>query len=1112
MAYEPPEGGALGFDLRGLGYTAPTGTALAFNFQIRPPYLPPTGNQVPIAFGPAYQPPSGSKVGLEFVQDGDPVGDTQYVFPTPLSSLETGLQAVRNAYEYVAPASVPSANAFPKHSVELFDRYITPSGFKITQLYGRPTVKNWKIQFFPQGWASSAYGRPTVVNYARALLVPGIPPPPTSGPDSARQLPSPMVAYYTRYLELSGKGIPTPSGAVPTTHIVAYEVQYLDLAAKGILPGAVGTSHIKQRNQSIAPPFIASNVFGTANLARIQVAAPTGIDESDVPAGARVDINLQRLLHHSGAADPAGYGGTVVINEFENVDPAGWQSTVVQYPTVYNLDQHVAVLPYMDTNSDPTEWPRYSPFVENKKRILGPGGFQSSRFSVIGNYIWNKAVPARPLGIDSIEWGAGTFIAFRHRKVGPEGWDSFYASGYSHAYNAADVMHPHGWTHTAFGKPTQVMNLDRVTKQFFPYDGETFGTAFIADGVRTVSPKLFYDVPSGFPEVRFNPAPIAPAGLPPQQFGVADFREFFATVFAKSTNVHAVPWVGEPIIANRNKTLAVFPSEQSLYGIPTVFNYEAYLEVGAGDLSEFAHPTVAYRNRWMVPAPMPVPSFTTVHRVRNVLPDPPSRQLVIPPSVYIGREDLPGIVPAPYMRLATIFPESMFSEKVPSPTLTRNTVEVVPGIYAPGKFGFPMLSATQYLYANSIPHPVVIRDGRSEGTSDKNKAKPRVTPHTIYAPSGDMATSQARTNHPEGSGAQPIDYYVRKAVGQPTVTNQHRSIGPVPYHNTSASNLAPSSKVGAPALSLRRRFVYPDPIRSLRHGIVRFLNVPQYVDLNTPSNGIWVLEPFGKAVVAPPEYTGPLQVKPTGFVAGAVGSQRIELFHRQFSVTGIPHRGNPQQGLTNPWGVPLVGFPREYVWGGYDLTLWGNTWVSHSTRELPTEGWESLSLIDEDLGSFRDRMRVTNRNPVGSAAGIPPATVFGTPDIAFVNRAILARGIASYNSGAHSVKTFLSVTIDGWDSLEVGDIDRWEAGLLKPYGDDLSRVGTPRLLHPLRMSGIVYGDLGEPRMASGIAPLGMPAIGFTGPSVSNPFGCTNRVVTPLPVLSQQNVPKPMVSQ
>lgn len=190
MAYEPPEGGALGFDLRGFGYTAPDGTALAFNFQIRPPYLPPIGNQVPIAFGPAYQPPSGSKVGLEFSPSDEPVGDRQYLFPTGYESLAVGEQYVKLALRYVSPGGVyqsvvpgpgvynsafgvkpggiapfpkTGTNEFrevPAPKIELLLRFINVRPYANPPVPSKPGVTHWYQWAYPPGVPpKNLYGR-----------------------------------------------------------------------------------------------------------------------------------------------------------------------------------------------------------------------------------------------------------------------------------------------------------------------------------------------------------------------------------------------------------------------------------------------------------------------------------------------------------------------------------------------------------------------------------------------------------------------------------------------------------------------------------------------------------------------------------------------------------------------------------------------------------------------------------------------------------------------------------------------------------------------------------------------------------------------------------------
>lgn len=997
-----------------------------------------------------------------------------------------------------------------------------PSGIASTLAFGSHNVSLFVDNLRPSGWDSQAFGTPVLTQVAQGISVGGIAPPPQTGPNGDRQIPSPFVDFRIRYLTPGGIAVPT--NQIATTHVIAFDVQFIDLAGRGPNPWVTGNARIEYAVRYIEPPFIASNIFGSHNVARIQIVVPSGWESSFISENHEFDINLQRIFHHSGVADLTGYGATHVRNQFEVLRPTGWLSQNINFPIIYNLDQYLFVQPYMGTNSDPTQWPPYSPFVENKTRTLGPGGWQSSRFSVIGNIVENTAAPLLPPGLDTTIWGPETFIAHRIRYVGPEGWDSFYNTQYTVIYNNAAVLAPQGWDSAQAGTPEQVINLNRTVKHVFPYGGETVGTAFIAYRVRTVYPSLFYDVPSGFPEVRFNPHPIAPAGIAPPQFGGHTVYEHFTIAYPKSVNVHAVPWVGEPIVENRNKTLRVFPSDQSLYGLAKVFNYNTHLTITAGDLTVWGSHLISYRTRTITVAPISVPVFSVTHRIRNVIPDPPARQLIEPSSFYIGQESNPGIVPSPGIRLATIYPEGINEEGYGKPILTRNTIEVPPGPFNLDQVGIPTLIFTQYLFPRIIPWPNTTPPVSS---SDQNwvwAQRPRVTPHTIYAPAGTEATQQAKDNHPQNSPHR-IDQGLASSsagnwsldlgwpwFGRPDVSNQHRVIGPVPNHNSgNPPGLSPTVRFGNQTFTLSRQYVYPTPIRSLRFGLIMFLDVPQYVNLDSSHNGIAPLNDFGQHTVAPPPAVVTPEAKPSGFVATLWGTHRVELFIRTVSPQGIPHRGNPEQGLTNPWGLPLVGFPRVYQWGGYVLTLWGNTWVSHKNRELPVEGWNSLSLEDDDLGSFADRMRVRRRNPSDGIIGIGPDSAVGNHTVTHSVRTILGRGISGYNSGNHIVKTASVILPAGWDSLEVGDIDRWEAGKIKPHGDDLSIMGTPRMLSPLRPSGPADGAVGVPRIGVPLYPLGIPEIGFAGPSVSNPFGCTNRVVTPLPILSQQNVPQPVVT-
>lgn len=995
---------------------------------------------------------------------------------------------------------------------------LCPSGIASSLAFGATKAEgNVRYVQLNTGINTMAVGVHAVANGALGVTAAGIAPPSQSDPTNGnRQIPDPWVSYRVRSLTGAGN---INTSALSDKHIISQWIQYVDQAARGIAPVGVGTPVVMPRHREIFPTSVLGPYWGVTTVKRRIFVAPTGWDSAFVSENAELLINTRRVYCYTGEADQAKYGNATVFNWRQDISlhNQGWYDTQWNFPVVYNLKHEITVGPYAE-NVDPTTWPNYSPFVDNKDRVLGAFGHQYSRVG-ISSWIRNKADPVFPAGTDMTLWGAGTFIAHRNRTIQAQGWDSFYNERYTIVWNRADVVGPAGVGDTAvFGRPNPVANLNREVKHHSGWLGPEWGLPFIAYRVRTVYPSLFYDVPSGFPEVRFNPYPIAPAGIAPPQFGGHTVYEHFTIAYPKSVNVHAVPWVGEPIVENRNKTLRVFPSDQSLYGLAKVFNYNTHLTITVGDLTVWGSHLISYRTRTITVAPISVPVFSVTHRIRNVIPDPPARQLIEPNGLYIGQESNPGIVPSPGIRLAIIYPTGINEEGYGKPILTRNTIEVPPGPFNLDQVGTPTLIFTQYLFPRVIPWPNTTPPVPS---SDQNwvwAQRPRVTPHTIYAPAGTEATKQAKGNHPQNwphviGGRQTDGQWSLGGgwpwFGRPNVSNQHRVIGPVPSH--SSPGLSPTVRFGNQTFTLSRQYVYPTPIRSLRFGLIMFLDVPQYVNLDSSHNGIAPLNDFGQHTVAPPPVVVTPEAKPSGFVATLWGTHRVELFIRTVSPQGIPHRGNPEQGLTNPWGLPLVGFPRVYQWGGYVLTLWGDTWVSHKNRKLPVEGWNSLSLEDDDLGSFADRMRVRRRNPSDGIVGIRPDSAVGNHTVTYSVRTILGRGISSYNSGDHIVKTASVILPAGWDSLEVGDIDRWEAGKIKPHGDDLSIMGTPRMLSPLRPSGPADGATGVPRIGVPLYPLGIPEIGFTGPSVSNPFGCTNRVVTPLPILSQQNVPQPVVT-
>ena len=996
-----------------------------------------------------------------------------------LNSYVSGAHTVlRGTARPIVPGMPPTSVVSADLRVEYRIRTLAPAGFSAT-LWGTTILQNRNIWVYLGGIAPPSQTEPTNGN---------------------RQLPNPWISYRARALTGVGN---INTNVVPNTHNIAQWVQYVDLATRSIAPGLVGTDgDIQFRHREIFPTFILGPYWGVTTVKRRIFVEPVGWDSSFISENAELLINTRRVYYYTGEADQAEYGNATVFNWRQdiNLHNNGWYDTQWNSPVVYNLKREIVVAPFAE-NVNPDQWPNYLPFVGNKDRVLGAFGHISSRVG-FSTWVRNNADPVFPPGTDMTLWGEDTFIAHRNRTIQAQGWDSFYNERYTVVWNKADVLGPAGIGDTsAFGRPNPVANLNREIKQHSGWAGPVWGVPFIAFARRFVTPGLFYDVPASFPEVRHNPFPITPVGIPWQgQVGGHEAMIFRREAFPKSVNVHSVEWVGEPTVKNRNETVGPYGYDQSLFGRSDIQNFVRYITPEWINPDYFTPPLISYRTRTVNPTPITVPVFPVIHRIRKDSPDPPSQQRITLNDANGDGEESDGLgiqppgMGAPTAKLATIYPSSVDGlEWFGTATVKTNAITPL-NIFEDGLFGTPVLIFTQIVY------PV----GRASKASVSEQA--RMTPWNIYAPRGDQM--------PYGyTPASNVSHVIRSEVvfGSHTVTNQHRSIGP-----TNSFDHYP--KWGSATFTLRRQYVVPNGIRSLRLGQIIFLNVPQYVNLDDDLNrgGIapstqWGANEIGYPPVQPSLHRS---VYPVGFVATLWGTHRVELLHRTITVDGIPHRGNPESPhpySTSPWGIALVGYPRRYTIGMGVQTMWGNNLIEFKNRPVYPVGWNNCSLEDGIFDDYRFPMKVIRKNPLVRPASTDDVTVFGTCTVSQRVRTVYSRGIDSYNSGSHSVKASSTVGAQGWESLLIGDIDRWEAGKIKAHGDDMSEVGTPRLLHPLRASGFDSGVVAASRIAPVLSPIGIPNIAFDGPSVTNPFGCTNRVVTPLPILSNQTVPSPVVA-
>lgn len=420
MAYEPPEGGALGFDLRGLGYTAPNGTELAFNFQNRPSYLPPIGNQVPIAFGPSYQPPQGSKVGLEFVQDGDQQGgDAQYLFPVTFETDGYGSPVAWNYDTRVAPASIDSTLAFGSQAARNYLAYVAPIGIGSAG-YGRPAIKNRNVYLETGGIYATGFGWPSLINWSKDVFPRGFLAQEFSRHPakvwnllqirsirgfSASFYGRPFVAGGVKYLYLKGIG---QSGYGRPVVINTTADQYAN--PKGIAPPLIGYASVSPR--MVYPRGLLSGSYGNT---LVQFPPYPAGWESSRTGTPEIDYWTKTLLPAGiGVGEPFGY--PVVRDRAKNILVPSLLGTGIFGDTrLHSTASFIYV-----AGSDFFEPSSYTELRSNKRDIRFPG-FNAELFGE--GSVWNKTPSLSPVGIAPILISPAS-VGYWQRRILASGYQS----------------------------------------------------------------------------------------------------------------------------------------------------------------------------------------------------------------------------------------------------------------------------------------------------------------------------------------------------------------------------------------------------------------------------------------------------------------------------------------------------------------------------------------------------------------------------------------------------------------------------------------------------------------------------------------------------------------
>ncbi|MGL5002888.1 MAG: hypothetical protein ACRDAM_08100, partial [Casimicrobium sp.] len=239
-------------------------------------------------------------------------------------------------------------------------------------------------------------------------------------------------------------------------------------------------------------------------------------------------------------------------------------------------------------------------------------------------------------------------------------------------------------------------------------------------------------------------------------------------------------------------------------------------------------------------------------------------------------------------------------------------------------------------------------------------------------------------------------------------------------------------------------------------------------------------ETFGASQIA--EYIDPLvprRLLPQGLLAFRTDTtNEISNFIRHVLPQGINSLA---------MGVGRIHPPEPVIPTGYVASLFGATWVSNYIRTLEVQGFDSFTTgVGSDF--FAERMRVSERH-TASVYGIASTLTFGLPKIASRVRYVVPTDeiVGAVSQPKVSARGYVALGGYGFDAGMFGDVQRWEAGKIKPYGDDMALHGTARIARTLSPISI-GGTVGAPRIGMPIRPSGAAWFESGGAVVSHGDG------------------------
>lgn len=887
-----------------------------------------------LEFTPPYGPPPGDAA--DFVlnrQQGT-------LYPRGRSFAEFGTPALELGARYLSPGGIADG-AFGDHVFEKTPE-IFPSGIDAAS-FGSQEVFLWTRYLQPSGHSASSYGTTFVENFNREVSVSGVAPPGFGAASVAKTpelLPSGIgpgkfgfsgdgvgfIALGIRTLE--PESLPGVSHGVQR---VENQNREIDLAGRAPLDEAFGTQFVAYGQREVFPQFIFHNAFGVPVMGFHRSFGMSGFDASSFGV-AEVHDNTQRL-----ESIGLGYSGTFEIPEVSRsprlLEPPGFDLREIApserwgRPEAYNLTQ---ILPRVAIDPGPENGgvfgDRNHTIVENRDRAVVHYGHASSKVSGLAK-IENTGRGITLTGIDASTFGTH-LVADAIRTYYLEGLEAPWFSPYHAVHNAAAQLLPVGILPAGVGTPAW-SNPPQAATFVGHIDSQEHGSPFVDFAIRSVKTPLGPEAIIGMPDVQLGTRYLTPGGLEATKWGATYVYEHFNVAAAHSI---LAPAAGEPWIRNATPEVMPYGYEMTEWGIPQVRWNPWPLSPDGAPGAQFGSLVIRDRRQTAVPPGLGAGQVGMFAQVRNDTPDPPA-QKVIAPSGEVHSSVGVHVVTRNEIAAGGVVFTSFGTHDV------RLIGAIVPSIAEPTvQVPLPAVSGPRTMFVSGIKSPDDILSGFV-------KTKHDLKPRTIWATFA--VTDQARENH-SGEWVLIDDHLdtfdprgQRPFWGTPEVSLANRiiSVGPA------SSDMSPK-ELPAPFVESTIRKIYPSGRLMQRFGVPTVPG-PQTLDLDgvgfmDSDVGSTRIENFDKDVI------------PNGVSSPGFGYHEVQHFHREVLV---PSLGEGQAG------TPRVHPPEPVIPGMGIQTLWGDAMVADRVRMVYPSGWDSFT-IGEEVGDFRDRIRVMKRYPL----------------------------------------------------------------------------------------------------------------------------------------------------